>query len=65
MSGYIDVVFDGLPDAEPHGSLKSKAEQARSIRFGKWLQRLNGARILRTPSATDRMRVTSSPGRAA
>jgi len=52
-NAYVDVVFDRPPGPEPPRFIELEDEQARSINFGKWVQRPDGYWVLRLPVASN------------
>lgn len=48
-SRIIDVVFDGPPGPDAPRFIEVEDEQGRSIRYGEWLERDDGAWVLRVP----------------
>ena len=47
MAGYIDVVFDGPPEAESGRFVEVEDETGASIAAGEWIERENGYWALR------------------
>jgi hypothetical protein len=50
VGGYVDLVFSGPPDHEPPQFVEVEDEQGRSVRYGEWVQRDDGAWVLRVPA---------------
>src|SRR5215469_10781229 len=46
-NAYVDVVFDGPPGAGLPRFVEVENEQAKSIDFGKWMERSDGWWVLR------------------
>jgi hypothetical protein len=44
---FIDIVFDGRPDAEGGRFVEVENQSGRSITFGRWIDRFNGLWALR------------------
>jgi hypothetical protein len=48
---YIDVVFDRMPGPEAPRFVEVEDQAGRSVRVGEWLERGDGATVLRIPAA--------------
>jgi hypothetical protein len=48
--GYVDIVFTGPPDEQPPGFVEVEDTEGRSIRFGEWIERVDGHWVLRIPT---------------
>jgi hypothetical protein len=49
-TSHVDVVFTGPPRPEPPGFVEVEDDEGRSTRYGQWLQRDDGAGVLRIPA---------------
>jgi len=47
MNNFIDIVFDKLPGPEGCRFIEVENSDSQSIRFGEWVQRLDGYAALR------------------
>ena len=61
MNKYIDIVFDGPPSPEPGRFVEVEDANGNSIRVGEWMERDDGAWVLRI-TRQEFARVLPSPG---
>jgi hypothetical protein len=48
--GHVDIVFDGPPGPDAPRFVAVEDDQRRSIRYGEWVERDDGAWVLRVPA---------------
>lgn len=61
MGQYIDIVFDAPPGPEPGRFIEVEDTSGNSIRVGEWMERDDGAWVLRI-TRQEFARVLPSPG---
>lgn len=55
---YIDIVFDGLPDAEGPRFIEIEDQNGASIQIGEWVKRPDGYHALRIPRTPESLAVS-------
>jgi hypothetical protein len=48
-SDYVDIVFDRGPGPWPQRLIEIEDDQGRSVSYGEWMKRTDGAAVLRVP----------------
>ena len=51
MADHIDIVFDGPPGPESGRFVEAEDANGKSIRFGQWIERVDGRWVLRITAA--------------